>query len=103
MRRRSWERPGAPQRLQWAHAIIQRQVKHMAWLLDDLLDVARITQGKLELRRAWVLVTHIVDAAMDTARPQMDDKKHQLIVQLPAVSPVLHANPCACRRSYRIY
>ena len=36
-----------PEKLQWARTVIQRQVKHMAWLLDDLMDVARITQGKL--------------------------------------------------------
>lgn len=41
-----------PKQLEWAQTVIQRQVKHMAWLLDDLLDIARITQGKLELKNS---------------------------------------------------
>ncbi len=82
-----------PQRLQWAQTVIQRQVKHIAWLLDDLLDVARITQGKLELKTAAVALTSVVDAAVETARPQIDDKKQQLTVNLPSVAPVLYADP----------
>jgi CheY-like chemotaxis protein/two-component sensor histidine kinase len=81
-----------PQHLQWAQAVIQRQVKHIAWLLDDLLDVARITQGKLELKMAAVALTHVVDAAVETARPQIDDKKHRLTVNLPSIAPVLQAD-----------
>jgi PAS domain S-box-containing protein len=82
-----------PQRLQWAQTVIQRQVKHMAWLLDDLLDVARITQGKLELKKARVALTSIVDAAVEAARPLLDDKKHNLIVNLPSAAPILEADP----------
>jgi two-component system CheB/CheR fusion protein len=82
-----------PQRLQWAQTVIQRQVKHMAWLLDDLLDVARITQGKLELKKARVALTSIVDAAVEAARPLLDDKKHDLIVNLPSATPILDADP----------
>jgi PAS domain S-box-containing protein len=82
-----------PQRLQWAQSVIQRQVKHMAWLLDDLLDVARITRGKLELKVTRVALTSIVDAAVEAARPLLDDKKHHLSVNLPAAAPILDADP----------
>jgi PAS domain S-box-containing protein len=82
-----------PQRLQWAQNVIQRQVKHMAWLLDDLLDVARITRGKLELKKARVALTSIVDAAVEAARPLLDDKKHHLSVNLPSTAPILDADP----------
>ncbi len=82
-----------PQRLQWAQAVIQRQVKHMSWLLDDLLDVARITQGKLELKKSRVSLTSIVDAAVEAARPLLDDKRHHLIVDLPPEVPTLEADP----------
>ena len=41
----------APKQLQFAQGVIQRQVRHMGWLLDDLLDIARITQGKLVLKK----------------------------------------------------
>jgi signal transduction histidine kinase len=60
----------------------------MALLLDDLLDVARITQGKLVLKLQRVTLTSIVDAAVETARPLLDDKKHRLTVSLPADAPI---------------
>jgi len=82
-----------PQRLQWAQDVIQRQVKHMALLLDDLLDVARITQGKLELKKSQVSLTSIVAAAVEAARPLIDDKKHHLTIDLPASVPVVEADP----------
>jgi PAS domain S-box-containing protein len=82
-----------PQRLQWAQAVIRRQVKHMSWLLDDLLDVARITQGKLELKKARVSLTSIVDAAVEAARPLLDEKRHHLIVALPSEALTLEADP----------
>jgi PAS domain S-box-containing protein len=83
----------SPQRLQWAQSVIQRQVKHMAWLLDDLLDVARITQGKLELKKERVTLNGMVDAAVEATQPLFDDKKHRLTVNLPVAAPVLHADP----------
>jgi len=82
-----------PERLRWAQAVIQRQVKHMSWLLDDLLDVARITQGKLELKKARVSLNSIVDAAVEAARPLLDEKRHHLIVDLPPEVPTLQADP----------
>jgi CheY-like chemotaxis protein len=65
----------------------------MALLLDDLLDVARITQGKLMLKTERVTLTSIVDAAVETARPLLDDRKHDLTVTLPGHAPVLDADP----------
>jgi PAS domain S-box-containing protein len=82
-----------PEQLQWAQSVIQRQVKHMAWLLDDLLDVARITQGKLELKRQHITLNGMVDAAVETARPLLDSKSHRFIVTLPAEPVTLDADP----------
>jgi CheY-like chemotaxis protein/anti-sigma regulatory factor (Ser/Thr protein kinase) len=59
----------------------------MAWLLDDLLDIARITQGKLVLKKERVSLTGAVDAAIETARPLLDRKHHRLTVTLPAEDP----------------
>jgi signal transduction histidine kinase/CheY-like chemotaxis protein len=88
---------GSPQlaasQLQWVQSVIRRQAKHMALLLDDLLDVARITQGKLMLKTERVTLTSIVDAAVETARPLLDDRKHDLTVTLPGHAPVLDADP----------
>jgi two-component system, sensor histidine kinase len=81
------------QQLQWVQSVIQRQAKHMALLLDDLLDVARITQGKLNLKTERVRLTGIVEAAVETARPMLDERKHHLTVRLPTEPPILEADP----------
>jgi PAS domain S-box-containing protein len=81
------------ERLQWARSVIQRQVKHMAFLLDDLLDVARITQGKLDLKMQHITLNSVVDSAVEAARPLLDSKSHQLIVSLPAETVYLNADP----------
>jgi PAS domain S-box-containing protein len=81
------------ERLQWARDVIQRQVKHMAFLLDDLLDVARITQGKLDLKKQHITLNSVIDAAVEAARPLLDSKSHQLIVTLPAETVYLDADP----------
>ena len=82
-----------PEQLQWAQNVIQRQVKHMAWLLDDLLDVARITQGKLDLKKQHITLNSVVDSALEAARPVLDSKSHQLTVTLPSESVTLDADP----------
>jgi signal transduction histidine kinase len=71
-------------RKRWAMDIIERQVSHMALLLDDLLDVSRISRGKLDLRRATVELRDVVQAAIETARPAIDAKEHHLQLTLPA-------------------
>ncbi|WP_334188270.1 ATP-binding protein [Noviherbaspirillum sp.] len=67
----------------WSHEVIDRQVQHMAILLDDLLDVSRITRGKLHLRKEHTELAAVVDAAVETARPLIDLKHHHLIIDLP--------------------
>jgi PAS domain S-box-containing protein len=83
---------GADQ-LQWAQTVIQRQVKHMAWLLDDLLDVARITQGKLELKKQRIALNSVVESAVEVVRPLLRSKSHQLEISLPAEPITLDADP----------
>jgi PAS domain S-box-containing protein len=68
----------------WSYDVIDRQVSHMGLLLDDLLDVARITRGTLQLRRARVELAAIVDIAVETARPLIDERRHGLEVELPS-------------------
>jgi signal transduction histidine kinase len=74
----------APNQLRQAQTIIERQVTHMALLLDDLLDIARITQGKLRLKMERIAFSDVMDAAIEAARPRLDDKKHHLSVSVPA-------------------
>ena len=82
----------APAQLQRAQVIIERQVTHMALLLDDLLDIARITQGKLRLKKERVTLSDVMDAAIEAARPRLDGKNHQLSVSLPAENISLDAD-----------
>ncbi len=82
-----------PNQLERAQTIIERQVTHMALLLDDLLDIARITQGKLKLKKARVALSDVLDAAIEAARPKLDEKNHHLSVSLPAEIISLDADP----------
>jgi signal transduction histidine kinase/ActR/RegA family two-component response regulator len=83
----------AEEQLQWARRVIHRQVQHMARLLDDLLDVARITRGKLQLKKEHVDFGTIVDTAVEAARPVINAKKHGLTLELPPQLPTLEADP----------
>jgi PAS domain S-box-containing protein len=67
----------------WSHNVIERQVQHMSLLLDDLLDVSRITHGTLQLRKQQTDVQSMVSAAVETARPLIDERHHQLVVDVP--------------------
>jgi PAS domain S-box-containing protein len=77
----------------WGREVIARQVQRMSLLLDDLLDVARITRGQLELKKDYVELKTVIGDAVETARPLLDAKKHQLTVQLPAENVTLEADP----------
>jgi PAS domain S-box-containing protein len=69
-----------PAQVAQAREIIERQVGHMALLLDDLLDVSRITRGVLELRRRDVVLDELLTGAVESARPVMERKGHRLVV-----------------------
>ena len=88
---RKEERPETD-RLQ-AQAIIERQVEHMGRLLDDLLDVSRITRGILTLRRSSVDLASVVAAAQESARPLIEARGHALAVSLPQDPIRLVADP----------
>jgi two-component system, sensor histidine kinase len=77
----------------WARQIISRQVQRMALLLDDLLDVSRITRGRLQLRKKSVDLTEIVSSAVEVAGPLIDAREHILEVHLPARPVSLQADP----------
>jgi PAS domain S-box-containing protein len=73
-----------PEQMRWSLSVIERQAAHMARLLDDLLDVSRVTRGRLEVRRERVEIRGIVEAAVETAQPVIDAGKHRLRLELPA-------------------
>ncbi len=77
----------------WALEVIERQAGHMAVLLDDLLDVSRISRGRLELRMQTVQLQDVVNAALEACGPLVERKHHTLEVDLPAVPVTLQADP----------
>jgi CheY-like chemotaxis protein len=77
-------RPPTPDELNWATNVIDRQTEHLTRLVDDLLDVARITRGTMELRRDRVDVAAILQAAVEASSALMEHNRHQLKVITPA-------------------
>jgi PAS domain S-box-containing protein len=67
-----------------ARAMMERQLGQLVHLVDDLLDVSRISRGKLELRRERVELAAVVNGAVETSRPLIDAGGHQLTVSLPS-------------------
>ena len=74
------------------HAMLERQIKHMIRLVDDLLDVSRITLGKIELRRAPVELQTVVHGAVEMTRTLIEAARHRLEVCVPAASVILDAD-----------
>jgi len=72
-----------PTRLAWATDVIGRQLKQLVRLVDDLLDVSRITRGKIELKIETIDAAEVVVAAVETSRPFVDAHEHTLTVLLP--------------------
>jgi signal transduction histidine kinase/DNA-binding response OmpR family regulator len=67
----------------WAVDMIDRQTQQLVRLVDDLLDVSRITRGKIQLQFAVVNVAELLERAVETSRPIIDAKKHELTVDAP--------------------
>ncbi len=76
-----------------ASTMLERQVGQMVRLVDDLLDVSRITRGKIELRKAPVELASVVYQAVEAARPLSDSMNHELTVTLPPEPVYLDADP----------
>jgi CheY-like chemotaxis protein/anti-sigma regulatory factor (Ser/Thr protein kinase) len=76
----------------WARDVVERQVTHLAQLVDDLLDVSRITQGKISLKKEPVELAKVIQHSIDTARTLLDAKRHHLGVSLPAAPIWVHGD-----------
>jgi signal transduction histidine kinase/CheY-like chemotaxis protein len=77
-------RPDAP-----VLEMMERQVAHMVRLVDDLMEVSRITRGKIDLRKAPVALDAILRAAVETSRPAIEAAGHRLALELPAAPVTL--------------
>jgi signal transduction histidine kinase/DNA-binding response OmpR family regulator len=74
----------ADPQLQWCRDIIDQQVSQIGRLLDDLLDLSRITRDRLELRKERIALSQVIGAAVDISRPLIDEFEHALTVSVPA-------------------
>ncbi|HEX3178633.1 MAG TPA: ATP-binding protein [Methylomirabilota bacterium] len=79
--------------VQRAREVVERQVRHQARLLDDLLDVSRITRGRITLRKTAVDVRAAVAAAVEATRPMIDGRGHTLSVVVPDTPLSVQADP----------
>ena len=80
---REWQRAGE---------VIDRQMRVMVRLIDDLMDVARINKGRIELHKAQVPLSEVLDWALEASRPQIDEFGHLLVLDLPPEVILLDAD-----------
>ncbi len=79
--------------IEQARDVIERQLRHMVHLIDDLLDLGRITRGKIELRKERVDLTQIFRSALESTTPFFEAMDHELIMTLPEQPIQLDADP----------
>ena len=73
-------------------AVIERQVEHLVRLVDDLLDVSRITRGKVELKKRLVEVSSIVARSIETVSPLLERGMHRLTISVPQTGLIIEAD-----------
>ena len=83
--------PGGEQ-AEWAQGVIGRQMGQMTRLVDDLLDVSRITRGKIRLEMESVDLSSVVAQAVETSRPLVEARGHVLRVSVPPTSPMIRGD-----------
>ena len=82
-----------PEDLEKARDVIDRQTRHLARLIDDLMDVSRVTQGKIHLERERADLRALLEEAIDAVRPSIDASGHDLSVRLPDAPLEAQADP----------
>jgi CheY-like chemotaxis protein len=83
---------GDPQ-LIWSRDVIERQVVHLTRLVDDLLDVSRITRGKINLNKEVIDLATLVARTVETVQPLIDERGHTLTVEIPGGVLAVHGDP----------
>jgi PAS domain S-box-containing protein len=81
----------------WSREVIERQVQHLTRLVDDLLDISRITRNKLVLQKSRIELGDVIRGAVDASRPLVEQYGHELTVSLP--SPPVYVDGDAVRLS----
>ena len=86
-------RPDADQTVSQTVSMMDRQMTHLVRLVDDLLDVSRITRGKLELRQQKVLLTEVLDHAVESVRAFIESHRHELSIEIRAQNLLVNGDP----------
>jgi signal transduction histidine kinase len=79
MRRKSVDDP----QLVWSRDVIERQTMHLSRLVDDLLDVSRITRGKINLTKELLDIANLISRAVETTHPLIVERAHDLVIDIP--------------------
>ena len=87
-------------KLVWALQMIERQVTAMSRMIDDLMNVSRINQGKLELRREQVRIRTILEDAIESARPLIDENQHHILLNFAAQDLMLNADAARLTQAF---
>jgi CheY-like chemotaxis protein len=77
----------------WSIEVIEEQIKHMTRMVDDLLDVSRITRGKVDLQKETIELAKVVDLAVEASRPLIEEYQHELMIALPEEPTLLEVDP----------
>src|SRR5262245_66207861 len=78
---------------EWSRSVIDQQVKHLACLVDDLIDVSRITRNRLVIKKERVALSNVINSALDATRSLIDQRGHLLTVTLPTEPVYFNADP----------
>lgn len=78
--------------LQWAAEVINRQTRTLARLIDDLMDLSRINEGRIELKREQVLLSNVIESAIEASQPHIREMNHELTVTLPHTPVTVNAD-----------
>ena len=82
-------KPGTEQ----VYEMMERQVNQMVRLVDDLLEISRITRGQIELRKERISLTTVIQSAVEVSKPLIEDARHHLEISLPSETLIFEADP----------
>jgi signal transduction histidine kinase/DNA-binding response OmpR family regulator len=89
-----------PATLEHARAMMERQLQQMKRLVDDLLDVSRVSRNKLELRKEFVELATVVNRATETSRPLIEAAEQELLVSLPDEPVLIDGDPVRLAQAF---
>jgi PAS domain S-box-containing protein len=85
--------PADPRLVEWASEVMERQIQQLVRLVDDLLDVSRLSRGRVKLEKALVPLSEVLTRAVETGRPIVEARRHTLQVSLPPDPVTIDVDP----------